>query len=78
MPEQLTAEDMKAMTPHQIVEAKAAGQLDRLLGVPEATIERNARARAGQATAADLAELRRERRADLVAAHLEAQKETTE
>lgn len=44
-PDQLTREHLKAMTPEQIVEARAQGRCDRILGVSEEEIELRAIAR---------------------------------
>lgn len=47
-PPQLTREHLRGMTPEQIVEAKRAGRLDSLLGIPAAETEAIHRAHAGE------------------------------
>lgn len=64
---QLTHDDLAGMSPQAIVEAKAAGRLDALLGVPAADVELLDRARnGGTLTRPDLARLNRLGRPDLV------------
>lgn len=69
-PGQLTAADLKGMTPEQIVTAKQQGRLDHALGVDAAETELLDRARKlGQVTRAELNLLRELGRDDLVAAY---------
>jgi hypothetical protein len=69
---QLSRADLKRMTPEQIVEAKGAGRFDALLGVPQEQLDLINRAKTGQIDHADLRELSRLNRPDLInAAHTE-------
>jgi hypothetical protein len=66
-PVQLTREDLKAMTPEAIDEAHSAGRCDLLLGIPAADVEVQDRARSDEPlTRADVAQLRRIGRPDLI------------
>ena len=69
---QLTTEDLATMDPQEITDARDAGRLDRLLGIPEHEIDLKTRARTGQLTAADTTALAAIGRHDLiVTAHAE-------
>lgn len=64
---QLTRDDLKTMSPQQITQAQAAGQLAQLLGAPKEHIDLINRATEGkQLTRADLTELLRIHRHDLI------------
>jgi hypothetical protein len=64
--EQFTADQLKAMTPDQIIEARGAGHLDRILGIPEEEIALLSRARTGRIDVDDVRALGAINRHDLI------------
>lgn len=67
---QLTRDDLKTMTPDQIVDARATGRLNDLLGVPSEESELTGRAERLEPVSRDeLRRLNRQGRHDLVAAY---------
>lgn len=64
---QLCRGDLAGMTPEQIVEAKADGRINDLLGIPPEETALIARARDGQITPADVKALYALRQYDLIA-----------
>lgn len=65
--QQLTVADLKSMTPEAILEAKAGGLLNRVLGIPDEETALVHRARNASIDITDVRELNRLGRHDLVA-----------
>lgn len=65
-PPQLSQDDLGAMSPQQITDARDSGQLDSLLGVPDDEIELKARATIGRLSIDDVKALAAIQRHDLI------------